>query len=215
MPLPTTSLFIAEIQAAGIATAKGSNDKNSLSVFHFRRGSAGATLSEANVEAAFQTAIMLPITNLLNNRYAQTFNTVRMIEDAERLSLQVTRAVAGQIAGDSMPMHMAAMTLARTQFRGRRFLGKKHLFPLSEADTTGATADLLNAGALALHATFNAAWLAGFTDSDGNVWLPIILSRKNSQLKTNPTTVVFSNVTSILTNKRVGRMRKREVKSVY
>jgi len=215
MPLPDSSLSICEVQMRGLVAAKGSNSRNSVSIWHFKRGSTSGTLSEAAIETAFQAAIAVPVTDALNERYSQTFNTVRMIEDVSRLEYQNARAVAGAITGDSMPTTMMAFLLARTVYRGKNFLGKKKLFPFSESDTTAATADLWNAGCLTRLGTIASAWLAGFTDSNGNVWAPIVVSRAQSQLRYNPTIVTYASITATLVNKRIGRMRKREVASVY
>ena len=215
MPIPNSQQLHVEIIASGIVAAGGSNTKASASVFDFRRTATVLTINKANVEAAFQTAIMIPITNALNARYTQTFTTVRILDDAQDFPSQVTRAVAGAIAGESLTTAESLFLLARTALRGKSFRGNKKLFPFSETDTTLATADLWNAGALGRFATIAAAWLAGFTDADGNIWKPFIVSRKLSQLKVNPTTVVSNQVASVLVNKRVGTMRKRKVKSVY
>jgi hypothetical protein len=215
MPIPATQITQVEIIANGIAAAGGSNNKKFEFVFAFRRTSNVNPLVKANIETAFQTAIMIPVTNALNNRYAQTFNTVRYLNDALDAPVPVARAVAGAIAGDGMPMHNAAYLLARTGLRGRSYKGGKHFGPLSEADTTAGTEDILNAASLILWGLVATAWLAGFTDANGNVWAPCILSRTLSQLTANPTNVVTNDVTQILINKRVGRMRHREVQSVY
>lgn len=215
MPIPSSSIRHIEIQANGLVSAAGSNAKKSVSVFNFRRTATANPVSKANIESAFQTAIMIPITNALNVRYAQTFNTVRFIDDALDAPSQVTRAVAGAIAGDSLSTICMAFLLFRTGLRGKSYRGAKKLFPFSESDTTGATADLWNAGALGRLAAINTAILAGFTDANGNVWVPEIVSRKLSTLTSNPTTIVANDITSALVNKRIGRMTKREVISVY
>ena len=86
---------------------------------------------------------------------------------------------------------------------------------MSESDTTGGTDDIWNAGALGRLGTIAAAILAGFTDANGNIWKPIVVSQKKSQLRNNPTTVTFADINQVLVNKRVGSMRHRRVTSVY
>jgi len=215
MPIPANQITQAEITAFGVAAAGGSNNRNFEFVFQFRRTSNVNPVNKANIESAFQTAIMIPVTNALNVRYGQTFNTVRYLNDALDAPVPVTRSVGGARFGDGMPMHNSAFLLARTGLRGRSYRGGKHFGPLSESDTTASTEDLFNAASLTLWGLIATAWLAGFTDSDGNVWVPCILSRVLSQLQSNPTRVVTNDITQILVNKRVGRMRSREVKSVY
>lgn len=215
MPIPLSSVTQIEVAAFGIVAAGGSNTRASVATFQYRRTATVLTISKTAVETAFQAAIMIPLTNALNARYAQTFNTVRFLNDATDFPNQVTRAVAGQIAGESLTTAESLFLLLRTGLRGKSYRGSKKLFPFSETDTTLATADLWNAGALARFATLAAAILAGFTDATGNVWIPQVVSRKLSQLTVNPTTVIGNDVTSVLVNKRVGTMRKRKVKSVY
>ena len=215
MPVIPNTVPVVEIIQSGIVAAKGSSVKNSVIVSHWMRSAGTVAPNSANVESAYQAAIAIPITNALNNRYSQTFNTCRVINDVLYLATQVSRAVAGQVTGDSMPTFNSAFLLLRTAFRGKSFRGAKKLFPLSESDTTGSTADLLNAGALTNFGAIASAIIAGFTDSDGNIWVPIVLSKKLSLLKKNPVTINGATVISVLINKRVGRMRKREVASVY
>lgn len=215
MPIPLTSVTHCEIEMKGIVAAGGSNTVNSDAVFQFRRTSTVNTLVKANIEAAFQTAIAVPITAALNARYTQSMNTVRYINDAMDQPVPVSRAVAGAIAGECLPTHLAAFLLTRTGYRGKSFKGSKHLFPFSEADTTLATADLWNAACKVRLLAIASAWLAGFTDSDSNVWKPVCLSRKLSILNTNPTNVIAYDLTQILVNQRVGSMKRRKVKSVY
>lgn len=215
MPIPSTSVEVVEIQAKGVVSAGGSNAVNSDSVFQFRRTSTAGAITKASIESAFQTAIMIPITNALNARYVQTMNTVRYVDDALDQPVATTRAVAGQIAGECLPTTISAFLLTRTGLRGKSYKGSKKLFPFSEADTTLATADLWNAACLARLATIAAAYLAGFTDSNGNVWIPVVLSRLLSQLTTNPTVVARYDITAVLVNKRCGRMKRRQVRSVY
>jgi len=213
--IPDTSIFIGEVEMKGIVTAGGSNAVNSDAVFQFRRTTNVNVLSKSALEAAFQTNIALNITAALNARYTQSMNTVRWVNDALDQPVATSRAIAGSQAGECLPTSVSAYLLSRTGLRGKSYKGSKKLFPFSEADTTLATADLWNAAALARLATIAAAWLAGFTDANGNVWVPCVLSRKLSTLTTNPTTVVTNDITAVLVNKRVGRMKRRMVRSVY
>lgn len=215
--LPTNQLFTAEIQLQGIVSAGGSNSRRANFVFHFvRPNPSSLPLTETALETAFNTNVVAPILLALNNRFTQTFTTVRFMEDPQRQLVQVTRAGVGAVTGDSMAMHMQAYILMRTATRGRFGKGNKKFFPLSESDTTAATADLLNAGAQALWATAMAAMGTPFADANGNTWTLVVLSRKPpAQYLKAPCTVVVYPVTQILLNKRIGRNKKREVLSVY
>jgi hypothetical protein len=215
MPVSTVPPSNVEIHIKGTISAAGSNNRLTDWAFYFARNSLVPTLNKAGIDTAFQAAIMVPLGAALNNRFLQSQNTVRFPDDATDAPVAFNHAVVGAVAGDSMPTLCQAFMLFRTGLRGKHYRGSKKFGPLSESDTTAATADLLNAGAQANWAAVAAAILAGFTDAQGNTWIPTVLSKGLSQLRTNPTTIVASFVTQVLTRKSIGRIKKREVKSVY
>lgn len=215
MPIPANQQIVFECQMAGIASAQGSTAHNFLFTFDFFRAPTATGPNKANVQTAFNTAICAPVLLALNARYTQTYNKVRCVNDATDLGLQVSQSGVGAVSGDPMPMHVSIFHLMRTGLRGRSNRGAKKWGPISEADTTTATGDILNAAAITRFTAIATALAAGFTDSDGNFWQYCIVSKKNSQTRVNPTTVVFQQVLAILLNKRLGRQRKREVASVY
>lgn len=215
MPIPFTEQEHVEIILRGDIAAAGSSARPTWSTFHFRRFSQLFAINKADVQTAFQASIGVALIAALNERWSQAYNTVRCINDVNDPILQVTNVNAGAITGDSMSTLLAAYSLFRTNLRKASFRGSKRWGPLSESDTTSGSSDILNAAALTRFGTLNAAILAGFTDASGDVWIPVILSRKLSQLKVNPTTVVATDVGSALINKRIGRMKVREVVSVY
>jgi hypothetical protein len=215
MPIPANQIQVAEVHMNGIVAAGGSTNRLANFVFHYRRTSVVNPVTKASLEAIFQSTVCVPVCAALNARYTQSNNTVRWVNDALDPPVPTTRAVVGGRAGDSMPTLSAAYILMRTALRGRSYRGSKHFFPLSESDTTTGTDDILNAAALALWATAITAMGTPLVDSNGNTWVLTILSRKLSKLVSNPTTVVVNDATLLLINKRVGRMSKREVRSIY
>lgn len=215
MPIPSNLIEHVTIQMKGQASAEGSNDKNTLFTFNFRRTAIVNPLSKTNIEAAFQAGNGTNIPAALNNRWTHLLTSVRFPDDALDSNVDFVHSTAGGISGDTMPMHNAAFLLFRTALRGKSYRGGKHFGPLSESDTTGGSGDLLNSGAVGRFQAIGVGLLAGFTDSDGNVWVLEIISTTLSQLTVNPTVVTANDVTQILVNTRVGRMRRREVKSVY
>jgi hypothetical protein len=215
MPIPSNQINYVEIHVKGLVASGGSSSKFSDFVFHFRRTANVLPVTKLAVDTAFQAAIVVPIGALLNVRWTQQGNTIRWIDDALDAPVQINHAVAGAIAGDSMSTVLSSYMIMRTALRGRSYRGSKHLFPLSETDTTIGTDDLLNAAALVRYGTLATALATGFTDAAGNVWVSSVLSRTLSQLRTNPTTVVANDVITVSTNKRIGRMRRRHVASVY
>ena len=162
---------------------------------------------------------MIPVTNMLNNRYTQVFNSVRIINVATTVATQVPRALPGAIAGDSLPLDQYHYQLWRSASRGKSYRGNKKFGPVSESNTTHGADDLFNAAFLVLSGLVATAVLANLTDSDGNVWAPIILS-KNTRLgaqyrSDKPISIFGTQVASILLAKRVGTMKKRKVQTVY
>lgn len=213
-PTPTTNP-VAEVISHGLVSSAGSTTKNIVNVFHFMRIAGSVNPNMTNLEAAFQTALMIPITNNVNHRFTQVFNTARLMNDVTNPVTQVSRAVVGAIAGDSMPTFNYAYILLRTANRGKNFRGNKKIGPMSESNTTSGTDDIWNAAALTLLGTIATALVTNITDSDGNVWQNVVLSKTLSLTKKNPTTIVCVPITSALINKRVGRMKRREVASAY
>jgi len=215
MAISPTTQDVMEALQYGIVGAQGSTTKNSIVTSHWRKSAGTAPTNPIAFEVAYQTAIGAVIALALNARYTQTFTTARVINDVTNMAIQTTETDAGAVTGDSMPASSSAYILLRSQYRGKNFRGNKKLFPMSESDTTAGTADLFNAAALTRLGAIAAAILAGFTDSTGAVWKPFILSKKLSTLKKNPTVIYGADVTAVLINKRVGKMKKRAVASVY
>lgn len=215
MPIAANQIRVAETHILGISAAAGSGARFSNFTFHWRRTTVSNVPAKVPLEAIFQTSIVVPLAAALNVRWLQTGNTVRWIDDAQDPPLAVVRALPGLVAGDSMTSFNAAFLLFRTTLRGKNYRGGKHLFPMSEADTTLATEDIFNAAALARLTTLANAIMAGFTDTNGNIWVPVVLSRKLSPMRTNPTTITTTDITQVSINKRVGRMKHRETRSIY
>jgi len=211
MPYTPIVGSIVEIAAQGIMAAAGSSSKNVASIFHYRLATLTAPATKTAVEAAFQTAIMIPFTNAASNRYTQTANLVRFVDDALDSPTSTTRAVAGAIATDSQPTLAAVYMLFRTAKRGKSYRGSKHFPAVSEIDSTG---DILTGGGLALWQTLRTAVATALTDALGNVWNLSLLSRTLSSLTVNPTTVIANDVTTVLLNKTIGTMRRRRVATV-
>jgi hypothetical protein len=215
MSIPVGSQRTIEVVMNGVAAANGGNAKNIANVYHFFRTTNVNPVSKAHIETAFQGAIGALVIALLNVRYAQTTTTVRIVDDAQDQAVIFPEAGVGAIAGDSMAVEDMAFLLMRTGIRGKSFKGNKKYGPLSETDSTLATADVLNAAAIARFNTLSAALLAGFGDADGNHWQTMVLSRELSQLILNPTNVIAFPVVQLALNHRISSMRRRKIASVY
>jgi len=135
------------------------------------------------------------------------------VNDPLDQAVAVSRAVAGAITGDSRASLDTAFCKIQTGIKGKSYRGNKKYGPMSESDST-TTGDVYNAGCIARFATLRTAYLNGFTDSDGYVWVPVLYSRLNDELVTKPA-VACADVTNFLLNHRIGRLKRREVASVY
>ena len=215
MPIPANQVTHCEVKLFGLISSAGSSSKNTVNTFHFRRTTVVNPLSKAHIDTAFQAAIAAKVLLALTLRWAQTFNTVRFLNDATDAPGAFAHANPGAIAGDSMPASNYVYTLLQSGLRGKSYRGNYKLGPPGESATTVGTDDILNAGAITYFGNVASAVLGGFTDADGNIWVPSIVSKKLSQLAINPTFVFYSDVTTIKVNKRVSEMKRRKVASAY
>jgi len=215
MPIPDNQKQHAEIIIHGQISDGGSTVVNTQNVFHFRRTALTGTITKAAISSAFQTAIAAKLVLALNERWSQLRNSIRFINDALDQYQDFSNVNVGAITGDCLQSHSSIFILLRSGYRGRSWKGGKHFGPVSESDATSGGDDILNAGAITRFNTLAAAILAGFTDSNGQIWVPFIVSRDGSVIDTNPTTVVGVDVTEVKLNKRVSSHRGRKVASVY
>lgn len=201
-----------EITALAIIQAGGGSSKNVANVYHFRRTGSSLPVVKANVEAAFQTAIGAKVLLALEVDYVMTANTVRFYDDALDPPASFTETGVGAIAAPRDANFVSGTIQLKTGLRGRSGRGSKHYSPFADADIVG---DVLTAGAQTRLNAILTAILAGFTDSDGNVWVCQIRStRPPAQYRVNPVTVVANDVTSGKINKTLGTMKRRKVKTV-
>jgi len=211
MPIADSAKHVAEITVVGAAAAGGSNAKPSYNVFHFRRTTTSGTLAKAAIAAAFEASIGAAMEDALNVDYSATSVNIRMIDDADDMNTAVTVALAGAAAGERLPVHACVTIHLYTALRGQSYRGRKHFSPASEADTTD---DILVGAGLANWQALRDAILAGFTDSNGNIWVPVVVSPSLSQLSVNPTTVIRNDVTSCVLNKNIGSINRRKAATV-
>lgn len=209
--LPATSLVNCEILMKGSIAAEGASVRNVEFVFHFKRTTNVNPVDKGHIAAAFQSSIGAAVLAALNAAYTQSANWVRFLDDALDNYGSTTEAGVGAITGDPLGDFVAVVLQLKTGLRGKSYRGSKHFAPASESDSIGNT---INAGAQTNFNAIGTAILAGFTDSDGNIWLPTIFSRHLSQVQTNPTTVVANQITSFVLNKTLGTMRRRKSKTV-
>ncbi len=216
MPIAPASITHAEVIMGGLISSGGSNSVNTQFVFHYRRTSTVVNPSKANLATIFQATVAVPITAMLNARWTEKYVSVRWMDDPLDQAVPFANVVPGAIAGDSMPTHVAVFVLMRTGLKGRSYRGGKHFGPFSESDATTAGDDILNVAAQGRLATTIAAMALALTDASPNTWNPCIYARSLSSPNLQPiATITTNDVTTILYNKRLGNMKRRQVKSVY
>lgn len=215
-PVPTT-YRIAEIRTNALRSAQGSNSRQFLYTFHYALTTTTAAPTKTALDTKFQSDVAVPLFAALNVTLTQQNNQIRFLDDAFDAFTSFTHTVSGGVSGDSMPSFNSAYISLRSAIRSKKFRGGKHLGPLSESDTSSGTADIFNGGALTNFGNVAAALKATLTDSLSNVWTPVVWSRKyrGTVYKSNPTVLYVANITDAILNKRIGRMRKREVISVF
>jgi hypothetical protein len=211
--IPVTDQRNVEVIIAGIAASAGIAPKNIQNVFHFYRTTNVNPLSKANVAAAFQTAIGVPLIACLNARYTELEVSVRIQNDDTDQATPFAFSVVGGVTGDSMAVENQIYIKLSTGFKGRSFRGNKKIGPLSEADTT-TSGDILNAAAIARFATLLTAILTNFTDSDGNTWQPMIYSRLLDEFAVRPAVIAYPVIRGAV-NKRVSSINRRKTVSSY
>jgi len=212
MPIPLNQVTVAEIVLRGLIAAGGSDAIRTDFTFHFRRTAVTIDPVKTSLNNAFTAGPAAAIAAALNLTWEATLHDVRWLNDAEDPYLSVSASEVGAITGDRLPSDDAVFFLFRTALRGRKFKGGKHLAPFSESDIGN---DVLNAAAVTRCNTIVTSLLTPMTDSTGNIWKYTVVSRKSSQLKTNPTTVIANDVVAGLVNQRIGTMLNRKVRSVY
>lgn len=210
------AINFCEIVSQAYAVARGGSVKNFFNVYHFRRTTSTNTLNKANIQAAFQTNIMVPVIAALNVDYTQIQNTVRFFEDPGDSPIATSQAGVGAIAGDRLPDFNAAVIQLKSSTRGKTGRGSKHYGPISESDTTG---DDLVAGAVTRFTTIGTAIIAGFTDANGNVWVPGLKAAARGILPWHyvyplPTITGWTDLTSFVVNKSLGTMKRRKIRTV-
>jgi hypothetical protein len=205
-----------EIVTQAHAVARGGAQKNFYNIYHFRRTTTVNVLSKAHIESAFQTAIMTPVLAALDVDYVQEQTSIRFFEDPLNAQTFFAETGVGGVSGDRLPDFNAAVVQLHAGIRGKVGRGSKHYGPIAESSTTG---DDLTSGAVTLVTAIGTAIIAGFTDSDGNVWVPGMkaaarVGKPYHYVLPLPTITGWTDIVSFVVNKSLGTMRRRKIRTV-
>lgn len=204
--------IVMRIQVRGSALSTGeARVKTIYNVYDWKRTTTTGTPSKSQFQAAFKTAILTPLAACLSVSYVKAYTDTRWLDDPTDAYLVQTDGVNGTVTGDSLPSVNNVSMQLKSGLRGRNYRGAKRFGPIAESHTT---LDYLTGAAIALWATFQAAYLAGFTDAGGYVWLPHIVSQQKSVFTKTTATVSSKQCTTTIVNAYLGIMRKRSQERV-
>lgn len=212
MSIPNAQMIVAELIINGKQGAAGSSVAPAYNVCHFFRTNTLNPWNNLIIADRFAATFGADLKAASNVRYDPQGISCRCLNDAQDLGALGTFAGPGAITTDGEPSDDAVVLVLKSAVRGKSFQGRKHFGATNESDTTG---DILTGAGLARWTTVRDSYLAGFTDSDGNVWKPCVVSRLQSQLKTNPTKVTYAEVVKVKLILNIGTMRRRRTKTLY
>lgn len=211
MAIPLIEQEIIEVVMKGVLTATNADPKTVSNFYYFRRTTFATPWTKAAVDAAFQADIGDVILDCLSSSYTQSFNLIRCIDDVEDAYGEFVKTGPGTVTGDRLPSNAAAVIDLKSGIRGAYAQGRKFFRGLAESSTT---MDLLNAGAITLFTAAMDALLAGFTDGDGNVYVPVIVSFSQCDLSENPTTVVAYDMAGYKIRKNIRNYKKSKQRTI-
>ena len=209
---PLNALTFFEIVVRGRQAAGGSGTAPSANVFRYRRTGNINNVNYGALNTIFQTTVLVPLLAAANIRYSPNTVSIRCLDDAVDPYQDFPAAGVGAIGTDSEPSDTAVYVYQKVGIRVRGGKGGKHFSGTSEVDTT---VDVLTGAGLVRWQAVRDACKAIMVDATPNTWVPTIVSAAPfSQLKFNPTTIVFADVVDALLDLNIGTMRRRRTKTV-
>jgi hypothetical protein len=192
------------------------------STFDFMRTASTGTPSKTAALTAFLAGPFATYLLAASVNYIVDNFQVAWLDDWTDPYVRSNSTLTGAVAGDSLPSNVSVCCRKTTAFRGKYACRGSFKFgPVAESNST---LDGLSATGITLYTAACNAILAGFTSADSWTYVPVIISRKASQLKipTNPAIVpqplvvvgpisIVSNlVTGIAPNLILGSMKRRK-----
>jgi hypothetical protein len=204
------NLMVAVVR--GHSTGADPKSPNIDNVYFYARSSLTPPATKASFYTIFAATVLTPIYPLLSVAYVMDAVDVRFQDDAlDPFVTQTGSLQSGAVTGDFVPSLMNVSVRLGTGIRGKSYRGRKSFGPIAKSATL---ADKLTSAAITAWAAVTTALVATLTDSNGNVWFPVILSRQPPyQMKLNPTAGMFNQVTTAVLNTDLGRMKRRGQKA--
>lgn len=209
---PANPNFVEIAVIGHVVNNDGITNKNIVNVYHYRRSAGGVVPSNANVEAAFAALIKPNYAACLSVALVGDDVRTRFLDDPSFPVAPSGDTFPGGLSGDNAPTCESAYVKVRSNIRGKNYRGSKHFSPIAESSTLNQE---LTITAIGLFSALAVALFTNFTDADGNVWRPIILSRTLSNLTTSPASITYGDVIFAQASKTIGTMRHRKEKARY
>ena len=121
-----------------------------------------------------------------------------------------TLTTAGVATGARLDTESAVSFVIRTALRGKSYRGSKRLGGVPLGLTLG---DRLTSTGVTDYKDYIAVMVptgTQLTDVNGNIYVASVLSRKLSQLRVNPTTVINNQALTFQIQERIASMRRRK-----
>jgi hypothetical protein len=210
MPIPDGSQLHFQITVKGEMAALGMSVTPTINLLHYRRTNSPAPVVQANVITAFHTLVKANWKAACSASWTWVSTAVRCVNDATDAGTGAVVGEVGGVAGECTPAFNVQLITKQTALRGRSYRGRVFIPSVPEGGVDGNT---LTAAQLALLEAVADDLEVGFTDADGNNFVPFLLSTTQSQLVTNPTTVVGSDVVTCTAKDPVSVLRSRKARA--
>lgn len=210
MPIPDNEKLHFEFKIKGELAALGMSITPTINLIHYRRTNNPVDVNLVSVINGFQALVQASWLAAVSASWTLAAIGCRCIDDATDAGTEEVVGSVGGVAGECLPGFNNMLITKKTALRGRNYRGRLFVNGIPESGVDGNT---LTAGQLALLATLADDLDVGFTDADGNSFVPFLLSTSLSQLETNPTTVLGADVTLCEGNDPVSVLRSRKARA--
>jgi len=216
MAIDNNLMVVYEVKLRGQIASGGGRAIPTSTSFFYRRTTVSPVPSKSALAVKFEAEVVAKIALLVNARWSALGLDIRCVNDADDPFVTFSSAAVGAIAGDGLSSISNTFFLLRTGLRKTVRFGGRHIGPLSESQVTTPNEDIINAAALVVAGNLATAIGLQLTDTVPLTWVPVILRRlKPAQYRVNPTNAIFADVTQVLVNKRVSKLKRRQIESAY
>lgn len=207
MPLTDAQKINFEVVIRGTLAAGGGEAQLTLTPLHYRRTNFSSAYSPTEFITAFHTAVKTNVKNSVSSAWNWDSTYVRCINSPTEATSIVTVDEAGAIIGDVQPGFVAQVLSKRTALRGRSYQGRLYLPGVPESATL---ANVVTAAQGLLLDTLATSLGGSFTTAAGLTYSPQVLSRLLSNMVADPSTIVATDIASVVKRTVLGRLFSRK-----